>query len=122
MGDCVGRADINTPGTGTAAVFNGRIRFEFQGSQNDADEKPGTQTLVETHGALALPGKAGSRGKITLQDWPGIDVALLASAIFLKEGVDRNHVLQHDFVIVVSPGITGDFSLRPARILALKIV
>src|SRR6202007_1113896 len=61
-------------------------------------------------------------GKITFQDGPRIDVAFLASTFFLKESVDRSHILQHDFVIVGAPSIASDSSFLAAKICSLKIV
>ena len=63
----------------------GEICFKFEGGQYDADKKPGTETLVQAHGAFALPGKSGCRGKVTLQDRTGVDVTLLPAAVLPEE-------------------------------------
>ena len=122
VGNGTCRANIDTSGAGTAAVFGGGVWSQFEGGQNDAKEKPSTQSFIQADGALALPGETGEGGEVSLEDRPGIDVTFLSTALSLEISVNRNHVLQHDLVIIRSPGIAGDFPLSSSGTGALKII
>ena len=69
-----------------------------------------------------LIGEARDRGKVPLQNRPGIDITLLASTVFAQKGLDRRHTFKHDFVVICSPGVPSNSSGLDARVRTLEII
>ena len=72
---CVGWAGIDASCTGTAAIGRGQIGLEFEGRQDNAQEKPRAQLLVQDAAVLANPTDAGVFGVHALDERTSIHVA-----------------------------------------------
>jgi len=71
----VGWAGIDASCASTAAIGRGNIGLEFEGRQDNAQEQPRTQFLVEDAGVLADPADAGVFGVHALDERTSIHVA-----------------------------------------------
>src|SRR5277367_6179629 len=74
----VGGAGVDAAGAGAAAV--GRdVEYDavsdWNGRDNDAEEEPGAELLVDDAGVLADPADAGAGRSGALDEWAGVDVA-----------------------------------------------
>src|SRR4249920_2394792 len=70
------------------AIRDWFIRRQFQRGQNFREKKPGPESLIDKHGAFAMPANASLRGMIPFQHRPGVDITFLLSAKAAKKLVD----------------------------------
>jgi hypothetical protein len=94
----------------SAAIRDRFIRRQFKRGQDFRQKKPGPQSLIDKHGAFAVPANAGLRGMISFQHRPGVDVTFLLSADAAKKLVDPVELRLDDIMIVLTPGIACDSS------------
>jgi hypothetical protein len=110
-----------------AAILDRLIRRQFKRGQNFREEKPGSEPLIDKHGAFAVPTDASLRGVIPFQHGPGVDVTFLLSAKAAKKLVDPAQLCCDYIVIVVSPSVSRDSprsscSCGAVRRVSLKII
>src|SRR4029453_3294751 len=110
----------------SAAIWDWLIRRQFKRRQNFREKKPGSELLIDKHGAFAVPANASLRGMIPFQYRPGVDITFLLSAKTAKKLVDPVQFCPDYIMIIVSPGVARDpacnSGLRPpVRLFFLKI-
>ena len=81
---------------------------QFQRRQDFCEEKPCSETLIDEHGAFAVPTDAGLCGIIPFQNRPSINVTFLFTSELAKEIVDLVEFLTNHLVVIIAPRIAGD--------------
>src|SRR4029453_17632044 len=111
----------------SAAIWDWLIRRQFKRRQNFREKKPGSELLIDKHGAFAVPANASLRGMIPFQHRPGVDITFLLSAKTAKKLVDVVQLCPDYIMIIVSPGVARDPSCSscsrgPVGRVSLKII
>src|SRR6188472_393613 len=91
-----------------AAIRDWFIRRQFKRGQNLREKKPGSEPLIDKHGALAVPTDASLCGMIAFQHGPCVGITFLLSAKAAKKLVDSAQLWRDYIVIVVAPSVSRD--------------
>src|SRR5438552_11157094 len=76
---------------------------QFQRRQDFCEEKPCSETLIDEHGAFAVPTDAGLCGIIPFQNRPRINVTFLFTSELAKEIIDLVEFLSNHLVVIIAP-------------------
>jgi hypothetical protein len=120
LSEGLGRAGVETESAGTTAVGGGRFIARERGRQiesgdDDAEEKPRTNLLIDEAGIFCQPAQAGIFGGDTFDDGASVGVGAGGERfrpLSVHCGDEGVEFLPENFVIVVAPGVTGNPTAR----------
>ena len=105
----VGRAGVDAARAGAAAVCGWKCRCvgdELERGDDDSEQKPGAELLIEEAGVLADPANASALGVLALNDGAGVDVAAglkIGTEMIVEALFDRPQFCEQ-YVVIVATG------------------
>ena len=115
--DGVRGTGFETQGARAAVIGCGPVRSQFDVEEDLPDQQPRSHALVDEVGVLPEPPQAGADGEFPFQHGPSVHVYLPfhgTAGPVLHESKQRQQLLFHHVVVIVAPGIPGDFPARSA--------